>query len=170
MIIVVGSINMDVCLNVDKIPVPGETVMAEKVSKNCGGKGANQAVAAARLGADVIMLGCVGEDENGDSLLQSLEMSGVKTEYVMKVPVASSSAYICISKKGDNSIVVDSSANRFVTADYIEKNKFLFADAKYCILQMEIPVETIKCVIKLCRTYNVKIIFNPSPLSESILD
>ena len=104
MVLVVGSINMDICLDVDTIPDLGETVMAVNVSKNCGGKGANQAVAAAKLGADIIMLGCVGKDENGEQLLYSLKSSGVNTEYIMKVTDApSSSAYICISKKGENS-------------------------------------------------------------------
>ena len=167
MVLVVGSINMDICLDVDTIPDLGETVMAVNVSKNCGGKGANQAVAAAKLGADIIMLGCVGKDENGEQLLYSLKSSGVNTEYIMKVTDApSSSAYICISKKGENSIVVDSSANKLVSTQYIKEHEFLFNEANYCIMQMEIPIETVETTIELCKKHNVKIVMNPSPLSK----
>lgn len=167
MILVVGSINMDICMKVDTIPTPGETVLAEQVTKNCGGKGANQAVAAARAGADITILGCVGKDENGEQLLLSLENAGVNTDYIMKSSDSpSSTAYICISKNGENSIVVDSSSNKLVSVEYLEAHEFLFENADYCIVQMEIPVETVKYAIELCKEHNVKIIMNPSPLSK----
>lgn len=167
MILVVGSINMDICLKVEHIPNPAETVLASDVVKNPGGKGANQAVAAAKLGADVTMLGCVGKDEHGDELLLSLKAAGVNTEYIMHCDnVRSSSAYVCISESGENTIIVDSSANMCVSPQYVKEHECLFSAADYCILQMEIPHETVKAAINLCKRYGVKTVLNPSPLTR----
>lgn len=167
MILVVGSINMDISLRVTDIPNPGETVMSSGIRKSPGGKGANQAVAAAKLGGDVVMLGCVGQDENGQALLKSLADAGVDTTNIRQIPsTPTSSAFICVSNSGENAIVVDSSANKCVTAEYLAKNEDLFRQAKYCILQMEIPQEAVKYAKQLCQRYGVKIILNPSPLTD----
>lgn len=174
MILVVGSINMDIVFGVQSIPRPGETVLAGSTRKSPGGKGANQAVAAAKLGGDVIMLGCIGKDENGVVLKESMQCAGVNTDYLLETGEADTScAYICVSDAGENCIVVDSSANMRVTPAYLDANEKLFAQAEYCILQMEIPAESVKHAIKLCKQYGVKVILNPSPLSsfeESLLE
>lgn len=174
MILVVGSINMDIVFGVQSIPRPGETVLAGSVRKSPGGKGANQAVAAAKLGAEVVMLGCIGKDENGAALKASMQGAGVNTDDLLETDeVDTSCAYICVSEAGENCIVVDSSANMRVVPAYLEDNEDLFARAEYCVLQMEIPAESVRYAMKLCRKYGVKVILNPSPLSsfeESLME
>lgn len=167
MVLVIGSINMDVSYQVQEIPHPGETVMAMGVKKSPGGKGANQAYAASKLGGEVTMLGCVGQDENGEALLSSLRSAGVDTSYIKKqADTPSSSAFICVSSGGENCIVVDSSANAMVTPSYLMENEWLFDKAEYCILQMEIPHETVTKAIALCKKHHVKVVLNPSPLTS----
>lgn len=167
MILVVGSINMDICLRVNDIPRPGETVLSGGMTKNPGGKGANQAVAAAKLGADVTMLGCVGDDEHGAMLLKSLSDAGVDTRYILrKEQCATSCAYICVADSGENSIVVDSSANSAVSSEYLLQHEQLFEKADFCVMQMEIPMETVKMAVQLCQKHKVKVALNPSPLSS----
>lgn len=166
MILVVGSINMDIVFQVQNIPRPGETIMAGGTRKSPGGKGANQAVAAAKLGGEVVMLGCVGQDENGEAMVASMEAAGVNTAHLLRTAHADTScAYICVSASGENCIVVDSSANMQVSPAYLDANEALFSRAEYCVLQLEIPVETVKHAMELCRRYQVKILFNPSPMS-----
>ncbi len=166
MVLVIGSINMDVSFQVQDIPHPGETVMASGVKKSPGGKGANQAYAASKLGGKVTMLGCVGQDENGEALLASLDSAGVDISHIKKqADNATSSAFICVSASGENSIVVDSSANALVSPDYLAENESLFENAEYCILQMEIPYETVSAAIALCQKHQVKVVLNPSPLT-----
>ena len=166
MVLVIGSINMDVSFRVQDIPYPGETVVASGVKKSPGGKGANQAYAASKLGGKVSMLGCIGQDENGEVLLASLDSAGVDISHIKKqTDVATSSAFICVSSSGENSIVVDSSANALVSPDYLAENEPLFENAEYCILQMEIPYETVSAAITLCQKHHVKIVLNPSPLT-----
>lgn len=167
MILVVGSINMDIVFQVPHIPHPGETILSGGTGKSPGGKGANQAVAAAKLGADVVMLGCVGKDGNGAALRSSMETAGVDTTFLLQTDTADTScAYICVSESGENAIVVDSSANMQVTPDYLDAHEDLFARARYCVLQLEIPVETVKRAMELSRKYGVNVIFNPSPLNS----
>lgn len=174
MILVVGSINMDVSLQVTSIPRPGETVMSHGILKSPGGKGANQAVAAAKMGGRVAMLGCVGSDEHGSILVASMNQSGVNTTDIQQISnVPSSTAYICVSSCGENSIVVDSSANMHVTPELLHQKEYLFEAADYCVLQMEIPIESVRTAVALSRKHNTKILLNPSPLNNfdiSLLD
>lgn len=166
MILVVGSINMDICLRVQDIPRPGETVLSQSISKNPGGKGANQAVAAAKLGGEVVMLGCVGDDEHGGMLLHSLSSAGVDTQHILILPgCASSSAFICIADSGENAIVVDSSANMFVSPEYLLEHEQLFREAEFCVLQMEIPSQSVRTAMQLSKKHGTKVVLNPSPLS-----
>lgn len=174
MILVVGSINVDVVFEVHGIPSTGQTILAHNKTTNPGGKGANQAVAASKLGADVVLLGCVGTDGNGTALLESLNNAGVNTDYVLRTDkVHTASAYICVSEAGENAIVVDSCANYLVTPEYLLAHEHLFKQADYCILQMEIPEDAVKKAIVLSHLNSVKVILNPSPLENfdmSILD
>lgn len=167
MILVVGSINMDVNIRVKSLPKPGETVLAKGITQSPGGKGANQAVAAAKAGGEVVMLGCVGADEAGDALLASLDQFGVNTKYIMRTrDVPSSKAYINISDDSENNIVVDSSANWMVSPEYLLKHEELFRQAEYCILQLEIPSDSVYMAEQLSKKYGVKIVFNPSPIDS----
>lgn len=166
MILVVGSINMDIVFQVQEIPRPGETVLCGGKKKSPGGKGANQAVAAAKLGAEVTMLGCVGRDANGQMLMASMKEAGVDTDHLLLTDAADTScAYICVSEAGENCIVVDSSANMLVSPAYLDTHEDLFARAEYCVLQMEIPARTVKRAMELSRKYGVKVVLNPSPLN-----
>lgn len=165
-VLVIGSINMDVNILLDHILRPGETLLCrESVFKSPGGKGANQAVAAAKLGAEVIMLGCVGQDENGQQMLSALQSAGVNTDCILvKEDCPTSTAYINVAASGENAIAVDSSANMHVSPAYIQAHAELFAQADYCVFQLEIPIETVKAARTLCRKYQVKTVLNPSPM------
>ena len=165
MVLVIGSINMDVNILLETILQPGETQLCrEAVFKSPGGKGANQAVAAAKLGAEVVMLGCVGKDTDGETMLASLRQAGVNTDHVLvKEDCPTSTAYINVAASGENAIAVDPTANMHVSADYVRAHPELFARADYCIFQLEIPVETVKAAKVLCRKYGVRTVLNPSP-------
>lgn len=167
MILVVGSMNMDICMLVRDFPRPGETLLADDVHMNPGGKGANQAVAAGKSGAEVAMIGCVGEDDAGVSLMNSIRSAGVCTDYIsVEKGCRTSTAYITVSQNGENSIVVHSSANMRLSPAHLTSCESLFEQADYCILQMEIAVETIRAAMDLCKKHHVKIVFNPSPLNS----
>ncbi|WP_373229445.1 ribokinase [Cohnella sp.] len=163
-IIVVGSINMDVVIRVPHIPTEGETIMASSVNYYGGGKGANQAIAVGRLGGDVSMIGRIGEDDYGKILYDNLVESGIHTqgiEYDADYP--SGTAYINVSDSGENNIVVYSGANSRLDPVQIQSYEYLFDEADYCLIQMEIPFETIEHVVRVCKTKGVKIILNPAP-------
>ena len=166
MILVVGSINQDIVMKTEKIPHPGETVLALSTERNAGGKGANQAVACSRCGAEVVMLGCVGNDDAAQGLLKSMESAGVDTEYILQEECSTSKAYICVSESGENSIIVDSEANNRVSPDYLMQHEDCFERAEYCILQREIPQKTVVKAMELCRKHQVKVIWNPSPVDH----
>ncbi|ALS25574.1 ribokinase [Paenibacillus sp. 32O-W] len=173
-IVVVGSINMDVVIRVPHIPVEGETIMARSVQYYGGGKGANQAIAMSRLGGDVHMIGRVGKDAHGQRLYDNLLENGTKTAGVeWDEDQPSGTAYIYVSDRGENNIVVFSGANSKVDVAQINRYEHLFDDAEYCLMQMEIPRETIEHTVQVCKQKGVKIILNPAPaqpLSEQILE
>lgn len=166
-IVVVGSINMDISLKVNHIPQVGETIIADELMKSGGGKGANQAVAMARLGADVTFIGRVGDDDDGKELLNSLEKFGVKLDGVIKdKTINTGSAYISVSHAGENNIVVFPGANFTIDKNQIDSFSSLISNADYCVMQMEIPLEIIEYTIALCRKNHVCIILNPAPAKK----
>ena len=125
-IVVVGSINMDICYRVAHIPAPGETIIASDVIKSPGGKGANQAVAAAKLGANVAMIGCIGNDGDGDTLYHSLADVGVDLTMLKRCADAQTgTAFINVSDDGENNIVVHPGANACVNTELLENPCFL---------------------------------------------
>ena len=160
---VVGSINMDMAVIAPRIPSKGETLIGEKVCYTPGGKGANQAVAMARLGAEVLMFGCVGEDNFKDELLSNLKSNHVNTTYIQKQPDASSGmAFITIAEQ-DNTIVVVPGANHFVTKKYIDSIMDPLLTCSMVVLQHEIPIKTVEYVISICHEHGIKTILNPAP-------
>ncbi len=173
-ILVVGSINMDVVLGVPHIPAVGETVLARGQRLVGGGKGANQAVAAARLGANVAMIGRVGDDSYGTSLKEGLAASGVNVQGVeVDGEVPTGVAYVYVSDLGDNNIVVNAGANSRLDKAQIDRHLPLFTDVDYCLLQLEVPLETVEYVIRICREKGIKVILNPAPaqpLDAELLD
>ena len=163
-IVVVGSINMDVVIRVPRIPAVGETVLAKGQNLFGGGKGANQAIAASRLGGNVYMIGRLGDDVYGKKLHQELVKSNVNVEGVEFDPeVPTGTAYIYVSDQGENNIVVNPGANSKVDRNQIDRYEALFQDAEYCVIQMEIPIDTVEYVISLCKKKNIKVILNPAP-------
>ena len=173
-IVIAGSINMDVTLNVARLPHSGETVLASGQSSWPGGKGANQAIGVSRFGADAFMVGRLGNDLYGKQLFERLTREQVNMQGVsFSQDQLSGTAFINVQSDGQNTIVVNPGANASVTPEYIENNRSIFAEAQYCLVQMEIPLDTVKAIVRLCKELNVKVILKPSPaqeLSAELLD
>lgn len=162
-IAVIGSINMDYSVGVSQLPGKGETITAKTFYHASGGKGANQAVAAKRLGADVYMIGAIGKDGIGRQLYAQLEKEGIKLEGIKYGGQNTGTALITVDAEGNNTIVVYPGANADLDEDWIIKNKSVVEKAEYIILQLEIPMKTVESAVKLARQYDRRIILNPAP-------
>ena len=172
-IAVIGSINMDLTAKTERFPNAGETIFGWDLQYVPGGKGNNQAVAAARLGGGVTMFTCVGDDAFGDRLIENLKVNGVKTDYIQKVAGTATGIAIITVAENDNTIVVVSGANNCVTRQYIEEVKDAVLEADIILLQNEIPYETIAYVAELCHKAGKTVIYNPAPvvpLAEDIME
>ena len=173
-IVIVGSINMDVTLNMSRLPHIGETVLASGQSSWPGGKGANQAIGVSRFGADAFMVGRLGNDVYGKQLFERLSQEQVDMQGVsFSSDQLSGTAFINVQSDGQNTIVVNPGANASLTPEYVDQNRFIFSDAQYCLIQMEIPLETVEAIVKLCKELNVKVILKPSPaqsLPNDVMD
>lgn len=169
-IVVVGSLNMDITVRVPHIPKVGETILATELHHNGGGKGANQAIAAARLGSSVAMIGKVGKDKNGYALLKGLMSENIDITGLEFSEDITGTAFISVSDEGENSIVVYPGANNHVDIYQIDRNRNLIENSKICVLQMEIPYEVIKYVANLCYDKGIKVVFNPAPATAAIDD
>lgn len=170
---VLGSINMDMTVKVERIPLKGETLKGESISYIPGGKGANQAVAMARLGAEVEMFGCVGKDANGEILIKNLNQNGVVTKNIKRVEGAYTGIATITVGENDNAIVVVAGANEKVDCDYIDTIKEDLLNSELVVLQHEIPLETVKYAIDICYEKGVKILLNPAPayaLNEELIN
>jgi ribokinase len=154
---------MDLVVTTDIRPGVGETVLGKSFQKVPGGKGANQAVAASRLGADVYMLGKTGDDAYGETMLQNLMRNGVHTDYMEKVENTKSGTAHIVLSEGDNSIIVVKGANDHVSPDYVTKTKELIQKADIVLIQQEIPEETVTYAIELCEKLGVPVLLNPAP-------
>ena len=163
-IVVVGSINADLVFEADRRPNSGETLIGKDFKTVPGGKGANQAIAASRLGAKVAMMGCLGEDQNGIFLEENLKVNKVETKFIKKVKGIPSGVAGITLAEGDNSIIVVPGANYEVDKTYIDKNIEVIKSAKIVLLQLEIPIEVVEYVIDICSKNRVKTILNPAPI------
>jgi len=144
-VLVIGSSNTDLVFTTERLPAPGETILGEDFIIAQGGKGANQAVAAARAGAGVSFVSCVGDDAFGKQSVASVEAEGINTEYVSVISgQASGVAAILVDLGGENTIVVAPGANRWLTPDLVEKAEPAFTDAAVCLVQLECPVESVQ--------------------------
>jgi ribokinase len=172
-IIVVGSSNMDMVVKTSHIPVPGETVLSGAFFMNPGGKGANQAVAAARLGAEVIFISRLGNDVFGKQLSQLFSNEGIDTTYLVSdETLPSGVALITVDEQGENSIVVASGANAGLSVNDLEAVLPLIDDAAIVLLQLEIPMDVVHFVAAYAAAKNVRVILNPAPaapLSSALL-
>lgn len=170
---VVGSLNMDMSLMAERIPGKGETLMGKEISYAPGGKGANQAYAAARFGAGVMMFGCVGDDENGRTLKQNLDRAGVDTTQIQTVESAPTGLAVITIGEDDNTIIVIPGANAFTDKAYIDNIWSELSAMEVVLIQQEIPEETVAYVVGLCHDHHIKVVLNPAParkLSPEILE
>lgn len=165
-IVVIGSLNMDVVVKADRPPAMGETILGHRVHFIPGGKGANQAVSAARLGANTVMIGAVGEDAFGEQLQQSLIKDGVKIDCLKKVPGVNTGLASILLAQGDNSIIVVQGANAHLLPEDLERHENVIADADVVLLQLEIPIETVQHAAKLAKRHGKMVILNPAPARE----
>lgn len=170
---VVGSINMDMVVTAERIPLKGETIKGNDISYIPGGKGANQAVAAARLGAQVEMYGCIGKDDFGKILIQNLMNEGIQTNHILKVENVSTGLALITVAENDNSIIVVGGANNMVDKAYIDSISQNLLSCDMVLLQHEIPQETVEYVIQLCYENHKKVLLNPAParpIRQEIID
>ncbi|MNS80058.1 Ribokinase [compost metagenome] len=160
---VIGSCAVDLVVTSNKRPSAGETVLGESFKMVPGGKGANQAVAAARLGAEVIMIGRVGEDNFGEVILNNFKSNGVSVNNVEPVTYIESGTAHIVLAEGDNSIVVVKGANDLVTPEYIKQKLDLIREMDMILIQQEIPEETVVLVSQICAEMNIPLLLNPAP-------
>ena len=160
-IIVIGSLNADLVVKSPRFPQPGETISGEDLQTIPGGKGANQAVAAARQGVKAAMLGRVGSDSFASFLLDNLKSNHVDTSQVMETDSATGTAIIIVDANGQNSIVLSSGANGMVTPADVDSASFL--NSKLLLLQLEIPTPTVLRAAQKAREHGLTIILNPAP-------
>ena len=166
-ILVIGSLNIDMVMKVDHMPTAGETILCDGMKLVAGGKGANQACAAGRLGTDVTMLGAIGNDSHGEMQRDSLQRSGVDVSgLITKERVSTGTAFITVNKEGNNSIVVVQGANAQFTPEDIEAHRDLLEECEIVILQLEIPMDTVLYAVKLARTLGKTVILDPAPVPE----
>jgi ribokinase len=163
-IVVVGSANIDLMLSVPRLPRPGETVSGRDFITAPGGKGANQAVAAARQGAAVAFVGCVGDDANGAQLTDALTASGVDIEHLHRTPGTTTGVALILSdSSGENCIALHPGANLRLDASHVDSAAKSIAAARLLVCQLESPIDTVEHAISIARRHGVATLLNPAP-------
>lgn len=165
-IVVIGSLSTDFIVQADRMPEKGETILGTDFKTAFGGKGSNQAVAAARLGSKVTFIGAVGDDTFGSELTENLKENHIFCDDMETITgVSSGTAHITIYEN-DNSIIVVPGTNGRVTPEMIEKKREILLSAEYVVIQNEIPVKTIQYIIDFCYENELKLIYNPAPFID----
>src|SRR3954454_8683496 len=162
-VVVVGSLNMDLVVEASRLPGPGETVLGGRLLTAGGGKGANQAVAAARVGARVSMVGCLGEDGYGRELRRALRGDGVGLRHVRRVAEPTGVALIVVGSDGENLIAVASGANALVTAADVATARAQLERADVIVAQLEVPLESVEATAALAKRAGVPFVLNAAP-------
>ena len=160
---VVGSINMDMTVTAERIPLKGETLKGDELHYIPGGKGANQAVAMAKLGAEVELFGCVGDDEAGQKLIKNMQEAGVSTGHIRIVKDVPTGIALITVGENDNTIIVVAGANNCVDRAYVDSIKEELFQCDIVLLQHEIPQETVEYVVDICTGQGIKVVLNPAP-------
>ena len=164
LIVVVGSSNTDMVIKVDHLPRPGETIIGHDFMTNQGGKGANQAVAACRMGGRVAFVARVGDDNFGRQAIDMMRNEGIDTTFVLPTKQAATGiALIPVDSKGENSIIVASGANALLSEDDIEAARTLIAQADIVMMQLETPIPTLVRVARIASEAGARIVLNPAP-------
>ena len=170
-VVVVGSVNMDLIARVAALPRAGQTVAGRDLIESPGGKGANQAVAAARLGARVTFIGRVGDDDFGRRLREGLSREQIDTHHVLVTASCSSGvAIVCVEESGENAIVVTSGANAHLAPEDIARSEAVIAGADVLLVQLETPLETVRAAINAARRHAVPTVLDPAPATTSLPD
>lgn len=172
-IIVVGSSSIDLVLTTEHLPKPNETVLAEKSESFFGGKGANQAVGAVRLGASVYFIGCVGMDPFGQQIMRNLVDEGVDVSYIVETEEAATGSAYVTSSEGVNSIVVVPASNYCLNPSHVAEAERYFSTADLLLVQLEIPMETVEFAVELARKNDTKVGVYASPpkkLSAAVIE
>ena len=170
-ILIIGSLNMDMTIPVEELPQKGETILGGSPSYIPGGKGANQACAAGKLGGRVAMLGKVGRDQMGRALKENLAAAGVDVSHVEETSDAPTGmAVIYVDKRGSNSIVVIPGANGCCDRAYVEANEALIAAHDIIVLQLEIPYDAVFAAVRLAKKHGRMVVLNPAPAPDSLPD
>ena len=164
-ILIIGSANMDLTVYTDRMPKLGETLTGYDFSLNCGGKGANQAVAAAKLGGSVSFIGALGKDAYGETILGNLKQNNIKFEGVVLDKVSTGTASITVVG-GDNFIILNEGANGIVTPELIEEKADLIKESDFLIMQLEIPAETVARAAEIAKSVGTAVVINPAPMKE----
>lgn len=163
-ILIVGSSNTDMVIKTNNFPAPGETILGGRFLMNAGGKGANQAVAAARLGGMVTFVGKIGDDIFGKQAVQQLEDEGINVDYVAVDPENPSGvALITVDRKGENSIVVAPGSNGTLSASDFDKAIAELENSEFVLMQLEIPIPTVEHIAGLAAQNHKKVVLNPAP-------
>ncbi|OZS41954.1 ribokinase [Photobacterium sanguinicancri] len=172
-LVVLGSVNADHVLQVASFPRPGETLHGHSYSVIPGGKGANQAVAAARLGADIAFIACVGNDSFGINIREAFANDGINTDAVLiEENTPTGIAMIQVAATGENSICISAEANACLTPERLTPHHALITQADTLLMQLETPVETIEAAARIAKAANTKVVLNPAPaqpLSDDLL-
>lgn len=167
-IAVIGSNMVDLISYVHRMPAEGETVEAPEFRMGCGGKGANQAVAAARLGSEVVMVSRVGDDVFADTTLANFERNGIRTDHVLRTEATSGVAPIFVDPDSHNSIIIVKGANALLTPQDVEAAREDIARCGLIVLQLEIPLETVYAAIDLGEKLGIPVLLNPAPASPEL--
>jgi ribokinase len=166
-IVVVGSANTDMVVRVHHLPKPGETVLGGDFIKSMGGKGANQAVAAARLGADVTLVARLGRDALGDDSIAAYKAEGIDTRYIIQDDKASSGvAVIMVDYAGENIIAVAQGANAKLSPEDVLAAEDVIKSANCLLVQMEIPLVSVQAAVQIAVKHHVPVVLNPAPATE----
>ncbi len=166
-VVIIGSLNIDIVAQVNRIPSPGETISCDAADEFFGGKGANQAFAVAKAGVDVAIVGKVGNDENGHKVVENLKSVGVDTRYIFKSDdYHTGFAFISVDEHAENAIVVVKGANQHLTTQDIDHAMHIIEESDIVLIQQEIPKETIEYVITNAHQLGKMIILNPAPVKE----
>lgn len=168
-IAVIGSNMVDLIAYITRMPAEGETVEAPDFKMGCGGKGANQAVAAARLGAEVLMLSRVGNDIFADNTITNFRANGIDTRYILKSPAASGVAPIFVDPEGRNAIIIVKGANKLLSADDIARAAADIRQCKLIMLQLEIPTETVYAAVRFGVANGIPVLLNPAPAQPDLV-
>ncbi|WP_432467220.1 ribokinase [Agarivorans sp. Z349TD_8] len=163
-LVVLGSVNADHVLQVNSFPQPGETLQGSSYQVVAGGKGANQAVAAARLGADIAFIACIGDDAFGQQSRINFAKDGINTEAVMEISLCPTGiAMILVAATGENSIAISAEANAQLTPQRLAAHTSLIEQADTLLMQLESPIETVTAAAQLAKQHQTRVVLNPAP-------